>query len=535
MRSFLALLLPCTLCFQLFAQNNHVPNEVLVEFSSFKEARVVMYDLQDHELKIKEKIHNNLYLMSFNSKRDNDFLNLIRSHKYVKLAQFNAYVEYRDNIPNDSLFTEQWALNNDGSFIGIANADISATSAWDYHTGSTNTDGDTIVMAVIDEGFKEHEDINYHINYAEIPDNGIDDDSNGYVDDRNGWNVLNDKPEHVNDSDNHGTHIAGIIGAKGNNSIGVTGVNWNGQVLRISKGGGVTESLVLKAYTYALEMRRRYNASNGEEGAYIVATNSSFGVNGGKPEDHPLWCNFYDTLGKAGILSVGATINSNINVDDAGDIPTTCPSEYFIGVTNSTYNDLKNAKSGYGPNNIDIAAPGTSILSTIGTESYGRKSGTSMASPHVVGAIGLMYSSACSTFTDYAKSNPDSAAIHVKKVLLRSVDELDDLKNKIKTNGRLNLHQSVRNLTCENLNISMNEIVQKSESILHPNPSNGPITLTNIERFENISIYNVLGHLIYQEEPNSNMIELTIEQKGLYYVKFIDENGQHSSQTIVVH
>lgn len=536
MKLIYLLLIILNLPFLVNAQVGHTPNEVIVQFSSPSDLRMVLYEYRNQNLSIKKQIHGLLYLLSFEEVANEDaFLKELKNNKRVGVAQFNRYVQYRVE-PNDTLFDQQWALNNDGTVNGIEGADISAIEAWDISTGDTTTDGDTITLAVIDEGFKEHEDINYFINYDEIPNNEIDDDSNGYVDDRMGWNVLNDIPEHVNDSENHGTHISGIISAKTNNETGTSGICWNAKVLPISKGKTVTESLVLEGYAYALKMRKMYNESNGEKGAFVVATNSSFGIDRAMPEDYEIWCNFYDTLGKAGILSAGATANSSVNVDNVGDIPTTCPSKYFIGVTNATYDNMKHSKAGYGPVNIDLSAPGTGILSTISTGSYSKKSGTSMATPHVVGAIGLMYSSACSVFTEYSKQYPDSAALHVRNVLLRSVDVLDDLKAKVASNGRLNLFYSARNMTCDYLNIGVTNYAEKENKVFnfYPNPSSGIIQFEHLKGIEQLLIYNSIGQLTESIYINSKSHHITIKKNGLYHLKIIQSNGEHYSKSIVV-
>src|SRR5262249_49534599 len=162
------------------------------------------------------------------------------------------------------------------------------------------------------------------------------------------------------------------------------GVNWNVQLMPL-KGVG-TEDQTVEAYTYVLEMRKKYNDSNGASGAFVVATNSSFGVNYGQPSDYPLWCAMYDSLGKYGILNAAATTNSNVDVDVVGDIPTACPSEYLITVTNTTAAD-ELYPAGYGVLTIDLGAPGASIYTTTPNNGYSTATGTSPATPHVAGAI----------------------------------------------------------------------------------------------------------------------------------------------------
>ena len=199
--------------------------------------------------------------------------------------------------------------------------------AWDnYTTGGTSALGDEIVIAIIDDGFDlDHEDLNFWQNDNEIP-NGVDDDNNGYIDDFEGWNAYNQTGNIP--ADDHGTHVSGIAAALGNNGKGISGVNWNTQVMPIA-GSSDNEAIVIEAYSYVLEMCARYNETNGQEGAFVVVTNASFGVNQGDPDDFPIWCGLYDELGSEGILNCAATANHNWNIDQVGDVPTACTSNFL--------------------------------------------------------------------------------------------------------------------------------------------------------------------------------------------------------------
>ncbi|MDZ7743131.1 MAG: S8 family serine peptidase [Bacteroidota bacterium] len=384
----------------------------------------------------------NIWLYTFTSgiKDEHALLADMRRHELVSLAQFNHRMSLRETIPADTDFGQQWALKNTGQNGGVPDADIDATDAWDIHPGGVNYFGDTMIVAVIDGGADiGHEDLDFWKNIHEIPQNGIDDDNNGYVDDYDGWNAYNNSGSIW--SDDHGTHVSGIAAAIGNNDKGVCGVNWHAKVLPIA-ASSLQESTAVEGYAYALEMRATYNETGGAMGAFIVTTNSSFGVDNGQPEDFPIWCAMFDSLGWQGVISTGATANKDWNIDETGDVPTACPSDFLISVTNTTSSDQR-YYSGYGLTTIDLGAPGTQIYSTRNNNQYGNKSGTSMATPYVAGAIAYLFSVADSAFfTDYMNNLPEYA-LKIKQYILDGVDPIPSLNNKSVTGGRLNLFNAL--------------------------------------------------------------------------------------------
>jgi subtilisin family serine protease len=368
----------------------------------------------------------------------------VRLRPIVSLAQFNHFVKERATTPNDPGFSLQWALNNTGQSDGTVDADIDAPEAWDIAYGGTTALGDQIVVAIIDGGFDiAHQDLSFWKNTEEIPSNGIDDDGNGYIDDYDGWNSYDHNGTITSAS--HGTHVAGIAAARGNNGVGISGVSWGVELMAV-QGSSSTEATTVESYGYVLEQRARYNESNGLHGAFVVATNSSFGVDRGEPSSYPLWCAMYDSMGVQGILSAGATANANLNVDTNGDIPTACPSNYLITVTNTTNIDTKYSGAAYGLTTIDLGAPGTNVYSTLPGDTYGNSTGTSMASPHVAGTIGLMYAAACPTFIAAGKTNPGPMALQIKQYLLDGADPIAALAGITVTGGRLNLFHAIQQL-----------------------------------------------------------------------------------------
>lgn len=388
----------------------------------------------------------NIHLFHFDHGNANELrlLSSIRRDPAVIAAQFNHFIDMRETTPDDPFFDRQWQYINLGIDGGVENADLDMDLAWDITTGGLTADGDSIVVCVIDDGLNiKHEDVagNLWINHAEIPDNGLDDDLNGYVDDYYGWNVLQDNDE-LESGATHGTSVSGIIGAVGNNNIGVSGVNWNVKLMVIKNNNNTTEALVIKAYSYPLIQRIRYNETNGQEGAFVVATNTSWGLDNGFPEDAPIWCGLYDSLGVHGILNVGATANKNVDVDIDGDLPTTCTSDYLISVTNLDWNDEKIPNAGYGALSIDLGAHGQDVFTTTRT-SYGLFNGTSSATPHVTGAIALLYSAPCPALMAVAKSDPAGAALLIRDYILNYTTPNASLEDITVTGGRLNVYNSL--------------------------------------------------------------------------------------------
>lgn len=373
-------------------------------------------------------------------------LNQLRSLNYIVQAQHDHIVALRaaqeDSIPDDPYFGLQWGLHNTGQSGGVPGADIDALKAWEITKGGLTAHGDTIVVAVIDGGCDiNHEDLNLFKNWNEIPGNGIDDDGNGYIDDFHGWNAYNNTGNIP--LSNHGTHVAGTVGAIGNNETGVTGVNWEVKVMPIAGSSGF-ESTVVAAYSYVYDMRALYDETDGEYGAFVVATNSSFGVDFGQPENYPIWGAMYDSMGALGILSAAATANRNINIDQVGDVPTAFPSPYLLSVTNTTRTDQRNSGAAYGLETIDLGAPGTQIYSTRNNNTYGYSTGTSMATPHVAGAVALLLSAADSAFISMYKQNPSETAQLLRQYILDGTDSLPSLNGLVASGGRLNVYNAIQ-------------------------------------------------------------------------------------------
>ncbi len=425
------------------------PGEVLVQLHNKEDLNRLISDYHAFGLKHLTTVSQrfNIYLLHFDDNRTtaDALIRSMQSESVIANIQENHKLSLReinDTTPDDPFLSLQWALDNYGQNGGSEDADIDAPEAWTYGTGGVTAHGDTIVIAIVDGGSDiNHEDLDFWKNTAEIPDNNIDDDTNGYIDDYDGWNAYIHSgyiPANA-----HGVHVAGIAGAKGNNGKGISGVNWNVKILPIA-GESTNEATVVEALSYIYVLRERYDETGGAEGAFVVADNCSFGKDKGDPAEYPIWEAMYDSLGKLGILSVGATANANWDVDIEGDVPTAFETDYMISVTNTTNKDLKYNSAAYGDTTIDLGAPGTIIQSLLPLDKYGTKTGTSMAAPHVTGAIALMFSLADSVFIAQYKSNPGVYVLQVKEHLLAGVDTLEDLMGKTVTGGRLNLHKAIQ-------------------------------------------------------------------------------------------
>ncbi|MBK9592503.1 MAG: S8 family serine peptidase [Crocinitomicaceae bacterium] len=438
----------------LAQKNDFVKGELLIQINPSSSSLEIFRQMeQDLFLTIESSACispvMNIYQLRFSdSSLDlNRIISYCNSTTGIMVAQKNHYVYERETIPSDTLFDEQWHHKNTGQTGGTVDADIDSPEAWDITTGGLTTHGDTIVVCIIEGSGVDinHIDLKDNIwkNYAEIPDNGIDDDNNGYVDDYLGWHVitLND----VITAGTHGTRVAGMIGATGDNITGVSGVNWDVKMMIVQGQQASNEATVIAAYSYPLSMRKRYNDSQGQEGAFVVATSSSWGIDGGSPADSPLWCAMYDSLGYYGVLSIGATTNDNANVDVVGDLPTTCPSEYLVAVTMTNSQDLR-ASSGYGTTNVDLGAPGSSVRTTSISNAYSTTSGTSFATPLVTGCVALAYSAPCADFINFVKSNPADAALDMKDYLLESVDQTAGLMTEVSSGGRANVKKYIDSL-----------------------------------------------------------------------------------------
>ena len=360
-----------------------------------------------------------------------DAVQLYKADPDVRYAEPNFAYEIQAQ-PNDPGFAELWALQNTGLNGAAAGADIKAPAAWDITTGT----GD-VVVAVIDTGIDyTHPDLqaNLWVNGAEIPGNALDDDGNGCVDDIHGINAITGTGDPFDDH-GHGTHVAGTIGAAGNNETGVVGVNWNVKIMAckfLDAGGSGYTSDAITCLQYIRGLK--------DQGVPVVASNNSWGGGGYSQA-------LSDAIdSQADILFVASAGNSSNDADTAPSYPAAYPSSGIISVAATDSGDQLAEFSNFGRRNVDLAAPGVNILSTVPQVNrwniaggYGTLSGTSMAAPHVTGVVALLKAAA-----------PERDWRALRNLVLSGGDPLPPLSRKTVAGRRLNAYGS---LTCSGQNV----------------------------------------------------------------------------------
>ncbi len=523
------------------ANPNYILGEFIVKIDKNVTIQNVVFDLKKSfpDCFLKDSVPTfGIWLVAFDPTRsaEKDFLKALQSNKNVTYADYNHRVEERaaNKEPNDGDYDRQWNVRK-----------VQAPKVWDVTTGGVTALGDTIVVAVMevlgcDISNNEIKN-NIWFNRKEIPNNGIDDDQNGYIDDFRGWNVTSLNDSYIVRS--HGTNVASVIGATGNNGNGVAGVNWN---VKMSILAGIGDKFkIAKAYEYIFKMRKLYNQTNGARGAYIVVSNASLGISPANLAEAISDCQLlvnpiYDSLGKVGVLNITATANASINVDTDGDIMGNCNRKYMISVTNSDSLDKKYSGAAFGKNSIDMTAPGTSIYLADVNNSYSTYSGTSFAAPLVSGGVALFYSLPSVAFAKYAKDFPEEATRMMRDVILNGVDKIPALEPLVTTGGRLNLAKSFKILT-DQYGGSVGALDIQN---LFPNPASTYLTLlyeTPDFKPYNVAIFNVLGQLVQQEVLNppftgkkTATFDVSRLAQGLYFLSINDGNKYKSVHKFVI-
>jgi len=423
-------------------QNDYevVPNEVLVKFRTgvAESAKVTAFEntggKQKENIKIKKSVQqgdmDELTLLTVSGSL-NDAIAKLKANPDVEYAEPN-YIYHHFATSNDTYYTNGslWGMYGDASPLKTNPYGSQAGEAWAAgHTGSA-----AVYIGIIDEGYMyTHTDLaaNAGKNPGEIAGNRIDDDQNGYVDDVYGWDFDgNNNTVFDGINDDHGTHVAGTIGAVGGNKTGVAGVCWTVKILNakfLGTNGGTTANAI-KAIDYFTGLKLK--------GVNIVATNNSWGGGGFSQAMQDA----IERANTAGILFIAAAGNGG--ADQIGDnnnlipnYPSNYPNDNVIAVASITSKGALSSFSNYGSTTVDLGAPGSGIYSTVPVKSgknvvsgYASYSGTSMATPHVTGAAAL-----------YASTHTGFTAPQIKAAILGSAVPTPSLSGKCVTGGRLNV------------------------------------------------------------------------------------------------
>lgn len=375
-----------------------------------------------------------------------DAIRILERLPFVEYAQPNYVIFINQTIPNDATFSEQWALHNVGQASGwdllgplwgpgTDDADIDAPEAWDIITHSSS------LVAIIDTGIAyDHPDLDENVwtNPNEIPNNSVDDDRNGYVDDIHGWDFANNDNDPF-DGHGHGSHVAGIVAAEGNNGvsvpelgIGVSGVLWQGQLMALKAlddagQGWLTDAV--DALQYAVDMGARIS-------------NNSWGYYGEQEQGHQA---LYDAIAAAqadnhlfmAAAGNGDWLGVGLNTDITPHYPSSFDLDNIISVAATDYNDNLAAFSNFGLESVDVAAPGVQIFSTWTTLTYGIPDyawldGTSMATPHVSGVAAMI-----------TEQHPTWSYGQIRDRILDTVRPLNELSYKTVSGGIVNAANAV--------------------------------------------------------------------------------------------
>ena len=338
-------------------------------------------------------------------------LQSLARNNIVITASPNMRIEIAQT-PNDSQFSRLFGMNNTGQTGGRPDADIDATEAWDRATGTGGT-----IVAVIDTGIDyNHPDLaaNVWTNHGEIAGNGRDDDGNGYIDDIHGYNFVANNGNPMDDN-GHGTHVSGTIAGVGDNGIGVAGVNWHGKLMALkfldSTGSGYLADAVA-ALDYAVRMGAKISNNSWAGGGYEA-----------------LMARAIANARAAGHIFVAAAGNESANNNITATYPANYNYDNVVSVAAIDHNDNLAYFSNYGSTSVDIAAPGVNIYSTLPNNRYGSYSGTSMAAPHVTGALSLLWD-----------SEPNLTYRQVIDRLYAGANHLASLNNRVVASRRLNVN-----------------------------------------------------------------------------------------------
>lgn len=340
--------------------------------------------------------------------------------EFHEVADTESEREQFAGAPNDPHFGDQWALLNSGQNGGKAKADIDATKAWQKTQGS-----EEIVVAVLDTGVDyTHSDLvsNVWMRPDSVPQ--YVDNELGSVNDRYGFNA-DDNASDPMDDNGHGTHCAGVIGAEGNNEVGIAGINWNVQIMPLKflgRGGFGSTKNAIEAINYAVDRK--------QHGVNVRVISASWG----STQSSKALEDAIRAAGEQGILFVAAAGNANTDNDKRPHFPSNYNLPNVISVAALDNNDLLASFSNFGAKTVHVAAPGKDIVSTWLNDSYREASGTSMATPHIAGVAALILA-----------NEPDLTVEQLRNRIFKSIDKIDGLAGRLSNAGRINAAKALGN------------------------------------------------------------------------------------------
>ncbi len=403
--------------------------EILVRFRQTPSASLAAIS-QTYDLSLNRPLGGvqHLYRLRSRSKKVAELVKMLSARPDVLYAEPNFELHVIE-VPNDSQFVDQWGLQNTGQSsagfsAGTPGADVSAVSAWDISTG-----GAAHVVGIVDTGIDyKHPDLQPNIwsapNSFTIALNGS---PVTCASGTHGFNAITGTCDPMDDY-MHGTHVAGIIGAAGNNNLGVVGVNWTTSMMGLkfldSQGSGYVSD-AMTAMEFAVQVKAFFATTSAAD--IRILSNSWGGTGFSQALQDEI-----DEAARNDMLFVAAAGNSNSNNDLQPTYPASFNRPNMIAVAATDNNDALASFSNYGPTSVHLGAPGVAVLSTLPGGTYGYLSGTSMATPYVSGAVALMLS-VCTLATS-----------DVKKNLLDNVDLIPSLASQTLTGGRLNINRAIR-------------------------------------------------------------------------------------------
>lgn len=398
-------------------EGTYVPGRLIVKFQPGVDdtLRNAIHGQFGGNVTLRFRLDPDLQLVAFPESVDvASLLERYGALREVKYAEPD-FLYHTQVVPNDARFGSLWGMHNTGQNGGLVDFDIDAPEGWDI-----NTDASQIVIGSIDTGVDPaHEDLSANMwqNPGEIPGNGVDDDSNGYVDDVDGWDFLSNDPV-AQDDHSHGSHTMGSSAAVGNNGVGVAGVAWSARIMRLkicNSFGSCNLSAAVSATDYATENGARMTSNSWGGGSYSQAMKDAI-----------------DRAHAAGVLYIAAAGNNGSNNDASPFYPASYTSPNIISVASMTRFGGRSSFSNYGATTVDLGAPGSDILSTTPNNGYSTMSGTSMACPHVTGAVANLMG-----------FNPNLPHLDYKDILLQSVEPNENLAGATVSGGMLNLKKAL--------------------------------------------------------------------------------------------